>query len=87
MKIIYALIFIGAIALFFLLFWVNHPQILAGSPPQGSVDWYRQHPRQLAEVNLKCWKLLQQASFANVDQVMAAHPECHIAYEASRSSD
>ena len=84
MKIIYALIFLGAIALFVLLFWADRPEFLAGSPESGSTQWYRQHPDHLAAENLKCWKLLQQASFADVDKVMAAHPECHRAYEASR---
>lgn len=87
MKIIYGLIFLGAVALFVLLFWADRPQILSGSPESGSVAWYRQHPQELAALNLKCWKLLQQSSFADVDKVMAAHPECRIAYEASRSND
>ncbi|MEY2342605.1 hypothetical protein AB4090_10920 [Acidithiobacillus sp. IBUN Pt1247-S3] len=87
MKIIYALIFLGAVALFALLFWADRPEIFAGSPQDGSAGWYRQHPQHLAAENLKCWKLLQQSSFADVERVMAQHPECHRAYEASISND
>ncbi|MCE5393639.1 MAG: hypothetical protein JJ693_03440 [Acidithiobacillus sp.] len=85
MKLIYALIFIGAAGFLLLFYLADHPSILAGSPQRGTVEWYRSHPDALAAENIKCWKLLQETPFAEVDQVMAKHPECHQAYLASNN--
>ncbi len=81
MKILYGLVIVGAVGLFVLLFWSDHPQVLLQTG-KGSVAWYRKHPQALARENLKCWKLVQQSSFDNVDRVMAGHPHCHKVYEA-----
>ncbi|EGQ61353.1 hypothetical protein GGI1_06120 [Acidithiobacillus sp. GGI-221] len=55
--------------------------------PRDSTGWYARHPDALAAENQKCWKLLQDSSFADVDRVMAAHPHCHAVYEALQSQD
>ena len=52
-----------------------------------TVSWYRQHPDALAEENVKCWKLIHETPFDQIDQVMAAHPRCRVAYEAQYGDD
>ena len=87
MKIVYALVIIGALALFALLLWWARGQVGGAAAPRDSTGWYARHPDALAAENQKCWKLLQDSSFADVDRVMAAHPHCHAVYEALQSQD
>ena len=87
MKIVYALVIIGALALFALLLWWAREQVGDAAAPHDSVGWYARHPGALAAENLKCWKLLQNASFADVDKVMLAHPHCRAVYEAIQRQD
>ncbi|OFC35179.1 hypothetical protein [Acidithiobacillus caldus] len=86
MKIIYTLVVIGAIGLIALLLWSERPQILS-SAETGQVGWYRSHPQALANENVKCWRLLRAASFADVDRVMAEHPRCQEVYHALYGKD
>ncbi|MBN2679076.1 hypothetical protein HHS34_013755 [Acidithiobacillus montserratensis] len=83
MKIVYTLVIIGALALFALLLWWARGQVsVSSNTPKDSSNWYVQHPRHLAAENMRCWTLLRQTSFADIDKVMAAHPHCHAVYEA-----
>ncbi|MGE4529869.1 MAG: hypothetical protein AB7C98_00925 [Acidithiobacillus sp.] len=82
MKIVYTLVIIGALALFALLLWWARGQVGHSNAPSGSANWYTQHPQALAAENMKCWTLLRDTSFADIDKVMAAHPRCHKVYEA-----
>jgi len=86
MKIIYTLVVIGAIGLIALLLWSEQPRILS-SQEAGQASWYRSHPEALAEENVKCWRLLRSASFADVDRVMAEHPRCQEVYRALYGQD
>ncbi len=87
MKIVYTLVIIGALALFALLLWWARGQVSTGSTPRNSSNWYVSHPQALATENMKCWSLLREASFADIDKVMAAHPHCHTVYEAIQEQD
>ncbi|MEY2333506.1 hypothetical protein GL267_000965 [Acidithiobacillus ferrianus] len=87
MKMVYALVIIGALALFTLFLWWARGPVDSVTTRQGSTGWYVQHPDALAVENLKCWKLLQAASFADVDKVMAEHPHCRAVYEAIQKQD
>jgi len=82
MKIVYTLVVIGALALFALLLWWARGQVGDAAAPHDSTGWYARHPDALAAENLKCWKLLQKASFADVDKIMTAYPHCRAVYEA-----
>ncbi len=86
MKIVYTLVVIGAIGLIALLLWSERPQILS-SAETGQAGWYRSHPQALASENVKCWRLLRAASFADVDRVMAEHPRCQEVYHALYGKD
>ncbi|MGC8503251.1 MAG: hypothetical protein ACP5MM_00465 [Acidithiobacillus sp.] len=86
MKIIYALVVIGALAVIAALAWWGREEEGTAANDQ-SVRWYQAHPDALAAENLKCWKLVREASFADVDQVMAAHPHCKIVYRAIEMQD
>jgi hypothetical protein len=87
MKIVYTLVIIGALALFALLLWWARGQVLVGNTPKDSSNWYAQHPESLAAENMRCWTLLRQTSFADIDKVMAAHPHCHAVYQAIQEQD
>ncbi|MDD2750326.1 hypothetical protein [Acidithiobacillus sp.] len=87
MKIVYTLVIIGALALFALLLWWARGQELVGNTPKDSSNWYAHHPKSLAAENMRCWTLLRQTSFADIDKVMAAHPHCHAVYEAIQEQD
>ncbi|AEM48983.1 hypothetical protein Acife_2909 [Acidithiobacillus ferrivorans SS3] len=87
MKIVYTLVIIGALALFALLLWWVRGQVGDAAAPRDSVGWYARHPDARNAENLKCWKLMQNTPFADVDKVMIAHPHCRAVYEAIQRQD
>ena len=49
MKIVYALVIIGALALFALLLWWARGQVGDAAAPHDSVGWYARHPDALVQ--------------------------------------